>query len=280
MISSTHNSRIQWVRALQARARERRQEGAFVVEGVRLVEEALASEWETILVLYTEEAGARALAAARAFAGRCVTVETVTPAVMAACSDTDTPQGILAVLRWQNLPLPERLDFILIADGVRDPGNLGTILRTAAAAGASAVILPPGAVDPFSPKVLRAAMGAHFRLPVHNLDWPAIQALALRHILRLYLAAAGAGLAYTQCDFRAPLALVIGGEARGAGLEVQSLAHTPLHIPMPGGMESLNAAVAAAILLFEVVRQRHSTPSGAAGGPDLENGPADRERSG
>jgi TrmH family RNA methyltransferase len=178
--------------------------------------------------------------------------------VLASVSDTQTPAGILAVLSRQDFPLPEKPDFIFILDGLRDPGNLGTILRTANAAGVQAVLLPPGAVDPFSPKVLRSAMGAHFHLPLHSLGWPAISAYCRQHGLAVYLADASRGQAHTQADLRLPLALILGGEAAGAGNEAAQLAGQRLHIPMPGQAESLNAAVAAAILLFEVVRQRQA----------------------
>jgi TrmH family RNA methyltransferase len=179
--------------------------------------------------------------------------------VLRAASDTQAPQGLLVVLPTRSRPIPPRPDFLLIADAVRDPGNLGTMLRTAAAAGVEGFLLPPGAVDPFSPKVVRAGMGAHFRLPVHALEWEEIDQLLQRTALQVFLAAAGRGLAYTQADFRQPLALIVGGEAEGAGDQSRSLSGAQVHIPMPGGMESLNAAVAAAVLLFEVVRQRSST---------------------
>lgn len=259
MITSTHNPKIQNIRALQARSRARRAAQSFVVEGVRLAEEAVAAGWEAQLALYSADLEARGRAVVDTFAARGVEVEEVTPQVMRAASDTQTPQGILVVLPLRPLPLPEVLDFAFIPDGVRDPGNLGTMLRTAAAAGVGAVFLPPGTVDPFSPKVLRAGMGAHFRLPIHSYSWEEIGARLQAGALEVYLAAAGAGQAHTRSDFRQPLALIIGGEAEGAGSEAQHLAGARVHIPMPGGVESLNAAIAAGILMFEVVRQRTET---------------------
>jgi len=256
MISSTHNPKVQWIRSLQARARQRRQEQAFVVEGVRLAEEALTSGWETRLVLYSDELDERGRQVLEGFAARAVPVEQATPAVLRVASDTETPQGILAVLSIAKLPLPEGLDLAFIPDGVRDPGNLGTMLRTAAAAGVGAVFLPPGTADPFAPKVVRAAMGAHFKLPILPVSWNQIQACLRRASLRMVLAAAGAGLPYTLADLRSPLALVVGSEAAGASPEAKRLADACVHIPMPGGVESLNAAVAAGILLFEAIRQR------------------------
>ena len=254
MITSVQNPKIQWVRKLQTQPRLRREEGLFVVEGVRLVEEALAAGWQASLVLFTEELSERGTQVVQGFARLGAQVEKVSPGVMAAASDTQTPQGLLAVVQTRLLPFPERLDFVLVVDGVRDPGNLGTILRVAAAAGAQAVLLPPGNVDGWAPKVLRAAMGAHFRLPLRSLDWDALNDLL--YGLPVYLADAGSGLPYTQADLRAPLALMVGGEAAGAGQQGQKLASHRIHIPMPGEMESLNAAAAAAVLMFEVVRQR------------------------
>jgi TrmH family RNA methyltransferase len=130
------------------------------------------------------------------------------------------------------------------------------MLRTAAAAGVGAVFLPEGSADAYAPKVVRAAMGAHFQMAVHTLAWEEIEGFLSRLSLNVYLAAARAGIPYTRADFRPPLALIIGGEAEGAGEHARRLARDTLHIPMPAQVESLNAAVAAGILLFEAVRQR------------------------
>jgi TrmH family RNA methyltransferase len=258
MITSTKNPKIQWVRSLQSRAQVRRAEGAFVVEGVRLVEEALAAGWEARLLLHTEALNERGAAVLAGFAARGAQIEPVAEHVLRAASDTESPQGILAVLPLRALPLPEDLDFVFIPDGVRDPGNLGSMLRTAAAAGTQAVFLPIGTADPYAPKVVRAAMGAHFRLPIAILAWEEIEARLRSAALRVYLAAAGEGVPYFQAEFRDPLALIVGGEAEGAGQAARNLAPARVHIPMPGGGESLNAAAAAAILLFEAARQRNS----------------------
>ncbi|MBN1146102.1 MAG: RNA methyltransferase [Anaerolineales bacterium] len=243
---------------MQSSSRARRQEGVFVVEGVRLAEEALACGWPIELALHSADLDERGQALLDRFAARNVPLEQVAPHVMSAASDTETPQGILVVLQQRPLPLPASLEFVFIPDQMRDPGNLGSMLRSAAAAGLDAALLPPGTVDAFSPKVVRAGMGAHFRLPIHTLGWKQIRT----HLesLQVYLAAAGAGLPYTQADFRRPLALIVGGEASGASAEAQALATTQIHIPMPGGGESLNAAVAAGVLLFEALRQRQANP--------------------
>lgn len=258
MITSTHNSKIQRVRALQSRPKQRRKEQAFVVEGVRLVEEVLASGWTAQFVLFTGELDRRGKSLVGSFTAQDTQVEEVTPQVMRAASDTQTPQGILAVVPMKSLPLPDVLDFILIADGVRDPGNLGTMLRTAAAVGVNAVFTPVGTVDAYAPKVVRAAMGAHFRLSIRSWTWEKISVYLRRSSSRVYLASPSDGRAYNRIDFHFPLALIVGGEAEGAGESAQELADARVHIPMPGGGESLNAGVAAAVLLFEIVRQGHT----------------------
>jgi TrmH family RNA methyltransferase len=176
---------------------------------------------------------------------------------MQAASDTQTPQGLLAVLPITPRLLPTDPTFILILDQIRDPGNLGTILRTAAAAGADVLVLPPETADPYAPKVVRAAMGAHFRLPIHTLSWEELRTFTAP--LHIYLADAGGTVTHTKTDFTHPLALIIGGESHGASEEVKALNPTPIRIPMPGKTESLNAAIAAGILIFEVVRQRNQT---------------------
>ncbi len=254
MINSVQNTKIKWVRSLQTDSRSRRQEGLFVVEGVRLVEEAIASGWSTQLVLYTPQPSPRTLAIIDGYASQQAAIEQVSESVMRSISDTETPQGILVVLEKKRLEPCKPLDFAFIPDGVRDPGNLGTILRTAAAAGVQVVFQPTGGVDPFSPKVVRAGMGAHFRLPILTIDWSEIMTQVSG--LQLFLGAAGSGIPYTKANFCSPLAIIVGGEAQGAGEQAQSLPVIPIHISMPGEMESLNAAVAASILFFEVVRQR------------------------
>ncbi len=260
MITSVSNPRIKWLRELQAHSRARREAGAFIVEGVRLLEEALQAGMQPEWVLYTADLSPRGRQVVEAFARQGAPVEQAAPHVLKAAGETETPQGVLAVLPIRPRPLPLVPDFLLILDEMRDPGNLGAILRAACAAGAQAVLLSPGSVDPYAPKVVRSAMGAHFRLPVHSLDWPAIRACldprAASSSLQTYLADARQGEPYYQADFRSPLALIVGGEAQGAGPEARDLAGRRVHIPMPGKVESLNAASATAVLLFEVVRQR------------------------
>jgi len=254
MISSTQNPKIKWLRLLQNDARQRRAEQALVIEGVRLAEEALRAGWKATLVIYTEDLGPRGRAVLEGYQAQGAQLELISEAVLRAASDTQTPQGLVAALEWRSLPLNPNPDFIFIPDQIRDPGNLGTMLRSAAAAGANAALLPPETVDPYAPKTLRAGMGAQFHLPIRVQTWDEIAANVGG--LKIFLAAAGEGDPHTQIDFRSPLALIVGGEAEGASPEARRLAQACVHIPMPGDSESLNAAVAAGILLFEVVRQR------------------------
>jgi len=261
MITSAKNPKIKRIRSLQSSNRSRTEEGVFVIEGVRLVEEALNAGWAAQSVFYTEEINDRGKAALEKLVSQGAAVEQVTPRVMRAASDTQTPQAILVVLALRELPPPPVLHFVLIPDAVRDPGNLGAVLRTAAAASVQTVFLPPNTVDPYSPKVLRAAMGAHFHIPIQIMGWDDIRGRIQKAGLQVYLADAGGAVDYTQPDFRSPLALIIGGEAHGAGHQARSLSQTVVRIPMPGGSESLNAAVAAGVILFEIVRQRSTEGS-------------------
>ena len=254
MISSIANPKIKLVRALQAKRSARQAERLFVVEGVRLVEEAARAPQPPQLALHVADQDARGQAALDELRARGTAVECVTAAVMAAASGTETPPGLLAVAPLPALTPSLPLTLALALDGLRDPGNLGTILRTADAAGVDAVFLAPGTVDPFNPKVVRAAMGAHFHLPILPAGW---EALAERLAgLAVWLAEAGEGTLYPQVDWRRPSALIIGSEAAGPGEAARRLAPRRVCIPMPGQAESLNAAVAAGILIFEAVRQR------------------------
>ena len=257
MITSVQNPKIQWVRRLQSRSRERQEAQAFVVEGVRLVEEAFSAGWDFRFVLYTDGLSPRGMDLLQSMTVKGVDVEHVVGNLFQSMTGTETPQGILAVLTLDppgTLQPPAKPDFVLIPDQIRDPGNLGTLLRTAAAAGVQAVFIPPETTDPFAPKVVRAGMGAHFRLPILSLSWDQLQ----RRVegMSVYLSDAEGEKSCWDVDFTRPTALVIGGEAEGASSQAHSLAKEFIRIPMPGHMESLNAGVAGAVLMYEAVRQR------------------------
>jgi RNA methyltransferase, TrmH family len=255
VITSSQNSKLKLVRALLGRARERREANAFVVEGVRLVEEAINSNWEIQFVLYDEMLSDRGKSQVESLRSRSVDVESVSESLMKSLSETETPQGILAVIAFTQLPIPNLPDFILIPDQIRDPGNLGTLLRSAAATGVQAVLLPPETTDAFAPKVVRSGMGAHFRMPILSMNWEQIGQLIKSANLQTYLADMN-GESCWETDLRQPLSLILGGEAEGAGTAARKLATAKISIPMPGHVESLNAGVAGSVLMFEVVRQR------------------------
>lgn len=255
MITSAQNAKIKLVRALLGRAKERREANAFVVEGVRLVEEAINSGWKILFALYDEMLSERGRLQVEGLRSRGVDVEVVSESLMKSLSDTDTPQGILAILELTQSPIPDSPSFILIPDQIRDPGNLGTLLRSAAATGVQAVLLPPETTDAFAPKVVRAGMGAHFRLPIRSMTWVEIEQVSKSANMQMYLAEMD-GKSCWEIDLRSPLALIIGGEAEGGSDAARKLANQRISIPMTGKMESLNAGVAGSVLMFEVVRQR------------------------
>ncbi|MEW6028094.1 MAG: RNA methyltransferase [Chloroflexota bacterium] len=258
MITSSQNSKIKTVRALTGRPKERREAGAFVAEGVRLIEDAIHANWPFRFALYDETLNERGRSNIESLKSRGVECEEVSPSLMRSLSDTDTSQGILAVLELTPLPVPLSPDFILILDQIRDPGNLGTLLRTADAAGVQAVLLPPETTDAFAPKVVRAGMGAHFRLPIHAMTWEETEQINKSASLQVVLADMK-GQSCWETDLRRPLALIVGGEAEGASESARKLANQKISIPMMGQAESLNAAVAGSVLMFEVVRQRNNT---------------------
>lgn len=256
-ISSPNNTKIKLARALQTHPRGKQSDQAFIAEGVRLLEEAVSVGWPAEFFLFDETLSDRGQELIQALIARGNTdIHQIPPNLMAEISGTETPQGILAVLRRQTLPLPAEPTFLILADQVRDPGNMGTLLRTAEAAGADGVILTPGTVNAFAPKVLRAGMGAHFHLPIHALPWQEINPLL--YGLPVFLATAEANLPLWEADFKQPCVLLLGGEAFGATPMGEDLATDRVAIPMPGRAESLNAAMAGGILIAEVLRQRYS----------------------
>jgi len=237
MITSASNQKIKLVRSLQSKNRSRLDENAFVAEGVRLLEEAVTVQWPIKYVFYDEtlsERGQILIDQLRTVPG--LEIEEIPPSLMADISDTETPQGILAVLEKKTLSLPQTPSFLIIADQIRDPGNMGTLLRTAEAAAADGVL------------------GAHFHLPILAVDWGEIKTIA--NNMPVYLADSGGGKSLWEADMRRACALLIGGEAFGASPQGEEIATDKITIPMPGRAESLNAAIAAGILIAEVLRQR------------------------
>lgn len=237
----------------QARRRER----LFIVEGVRLVEEALRSSADVSIAVYNPE---QLAATERGHAlldqiGSLRSAYVTTPEILASVSDTVTPQGIVAVVRWPEIE-PHGHGVQLVLDAVQDPGNVGTLLRSAEATGVSQVICIGGTADVFSPKVVRSAMGAHFRLPIaQDVSWDEapLQLIAADNV---YAAVAGATMPYYAADWRQPSALIVGNEANGVSEDGLAAATKQIAIPMAEPVESLNAAVAGSVILFEAFRQR------------------------
>jgi len=258
-ISDAHRHHPVFVRLLTLardlrRRKARERHGLFVAEGVRTVEELLRSPVETRGLLATaalsdDARGAALLAAARE-AG--VAVATVDEASFATAADTDSPQGVLAVgvvppRALADLPTPAGVR-LLVLDALQDPGNVGTILRTAAAFGVAATVALPGTVDLWNAKVVRSAMGAHFRHPtVSSTAAELASFLAARGVALWGADMGGAPLGAHPPPAR--LALAVGNEGAGLSAEVRAAAAQLVAIPIVAEVESLNAAVAAGILL-------------------------------
>ena len=242
-----HNPRIQRLRRLLARRSARVDEGCFVLEGPHAIEAAVAAGVELLEVFV--EASALSLVPG----GAEGTVVLVADGVLAKVGSTVTPQPIMAVVPLPRVALAtlSSATFVLVAAGVNDPGNLGTMARSAEAAGADALVTTAGSVDPFGPKCVRASAGAIVQLPVvTDIQLTDVRALGLR----LLGTAAVGGVRHDQADLRGPLALVLGNEAHGLPPDVQL--DGLLTIAHRGRAESLNVAMAATVLCFEVARQR------------------------
>lgn len=235
------------MRSLAERKR-RRALKLCLVEGVRLLEEALDSGLPVDPILYAPER-LTATAAGRALRnrlGRSAAAEEIDERTLAALSDTVTSQGVVAAAR---LPAPSAIPLdghVLVLDGISDPGNAGTMIRTARAAGAAAVAATKATTDLWGPKAVRAGMGAHFHLPIVEdvVDWTVLGGR------RILLASASGGRPYWDVDWSEPSAIVVGSEAHGLSPAASAVAAEAVTIPMADGVESLNAAAAAAVLLF------------------------------
>ncbi len=256
-ITSTANDLVKYVRSLHRRE-VREEQRTFFVEGLRTVDEALEAGYEPASIFFTESASRlkRADILLQQARSRSIAVRMVSESVMSAMSDTVTPSGLLAVLRMPQQAEMASYSFVLILDQLRDPGNMGTICRSALAAGVELLITTEHTVDVYSPKVIRAGMGAHFHL-LMSLDQPWSAIGQITRGLRVLLADAGPeGQPYWMVNWQEPTALIIGGEAAGASPEAKAMALARVGIPMHRGVESLNASVAASVLLFEAARQR------------------------
>jgi TrmH family RNA methyltransferase len=256
MITSADNPRVKLARSLLER-RGREKQGLCLVEGVRLIEDALRAGVHPALVFFAPSAHVtpsvqplRDLLQAER-----VPLAELAPEIFRTLSNTITSQGVLAVVPIPKTGAPSAITLALVLDRVRDPGNLGTILRSAAAAGVELALLTEGCADPWSPKTMRAGMGAHFRLALEaRAGWPAIARRA--DGLRVWAADAAGDRSYDQVNWKRPSVLIVGGETEGLSQEANGLASGRLAIPLCNGVDSLNAAMAATVMLFEAARQR------------------------
>ncbi|CAM9937731.1 unnamed protein product [Discosporangium mesarthrocarpum] len=254
--------------------RVRDREGKALVEGHRLVCDLIESGMTPSFALYSAP-GPKLRAALETLPAANVAL--ASPEVVQRCCDTVSPQGVVAVIDRPSIPLPSTMHTVLICDGIHDPGNLGTLVRSGAGLGADAVVLTGDCVDFWGPKTLRASMGAAFRLPhlvLHS--WEDVRALMEDRGVRMYAADGRAPLPHYDVDWSQPSALIVGAEAQGLGeasrADLEDGSITGVHIPLAAGVESLNAAIAGAIVLGEAQRQRMIGAGGRGRGDDLPEG--------
>ena len=253
-ITSVQNTRVKgWAALLEKKQRDR--SGSFLIEGVHLVQEALAEEAELECIVYDVVRGwPEELAQTDA-----VERVAVSRQIMARCTGTDTPPPVFAVARKRQ-PDSEALfregAIVVVLDAVQDPGNVGTIIRSADAVGADAVVLGRGCVDLYNPKTVRSTMGSLFHLPVIEGDLLELLPEARSRGARLIGTSLQAEKSCYSQDWKPATWVVMGSESRGLSSEVQALLDDTVRIPMRGGSESLNVAMATTVLLFEAMRQR------------------------
>lgn len=276
-LTSVNNDRVKDITKLIKSAKRRRESRSFVAEGIRLVSEVPP---EKLISLYIEETFYEKLDKSqdydesdfeRGFRDRIMALIKaaeekesfflVNDAVMNKLSDTETPQGILAVVEMQdmeaeNLLTDDDMPFIIVMDGLQDPGNMGTIIRTAEGAGVTGILISSDSVDPYSPKVVRATMGALFRMKLCiSTDLKEDISLLKEKGITVF-GTHLSGKEFYDEDFRIPSAFLIGNEGKGLKDDVAETADRLLRIPMKGRVESLNAGVSAAVVMYEVLRQR------------------------
>lgn len=262
VISSTTNKQVKYVNTLVKKAKTRREEDLFVAEGLRMCMEIPG---ERIKALYISESFSKHPECESLTSG-VRQVETVTDEVFKSLSDTQSPQGILALVRQYHYSLDEvartkketgRPALVMVLERLQDPGNLGTIIRAGEGAGVTGILMDSSTADIYNPKVIRSTMGSVLRMPfvyVENLR-ESLEYLKQKEI-RLYAAHLKGENSYDKEDYTLDAGFLIGNEANGLSEETAALADTYVRIPMEGCVESLNAAVAASVLMFEAARQR------------------------
>lgn len=255
MITSTSNPQVKNLQQLAKKAKARNEQDVFVAEGMKMFLEAPRDRIRKIYIsksLYEEKG--------QAFCDGLDT-EILEEHVFEAASDTKSPQGVLCVMRQYHYRLEDMTQsknpFLLILENLQDPGNLGTIMRTAEGAGADGIILSRTSVDMYNPKVIRSTMGSVYRMPFLYADRieDILPCLKDRGI-RTFAAHLNGKKYYDEEDYRGGTAFFIGNEGSGLTDGLSGLADKRIRIPMQGKLESLNAAVAASILMYEVSRQR------------------------
>lgn len=262
MITSSSNQQMKNITALVKKARARKEQGLFVVEGRRMYEE-VPPEW--LEKVYVSESFLKENAAAELLCGR--EYEVVSDSVFKSVSDTQTPQGILCLVRMPHYELSELLNgeqtHLLILESVQDPGNLGTMLRTGEGAGITGVIMNQTTVDLFNPKTIRSTMGSIYRVPFYvTEDLSGTIAQVKQTGVRVYAAHLKGTLSYDAPCYCGRTAFLIGNEGNGLSDETADMADTYIRIPMEGRVESLNAAISAALLMYETNRQRRAGKEG------------------
>lgn len=269
MITSTANAQVKELIKFIKKRRSRDEAGVFLVEGPRMVQELIGEKksQEEIDRICLSESYVKKNEKEVEDIRRKYRTEVFSDAVFAHVSDTKTPQGIMAVVRQKKYDLEnilgtgenKKAPHILVLDNLQDPGNMGTIFRTAEAAGATGIIMSSDCVDIYNPKVIRSTMGAIFRLPfLYVDDLPGTIAGLKKKEIRVYAAHLAGKNSYDRESYTGGCAFLIGNEGNGLRDEVAECADCRIRIPMEGRAESLNAAVAAAVLMFEVSRQRRT----------------------
>jgi len=259
MISSASNPQIKNIMLLQKRSKARMEQGTFVIEGIKMFEES--REGGYLIKAYFSESFYEGKLAENPSYFLDFPYEVVQDSVLKETSDTLTPQGIIAVVKKPEYNLEQIIsdpnaNLVLLED-LRDPGNLGTILRTAEGAGVTGIVLSNTSVDMYNPKVIRSTMGAIYRMPfVYVENFKETLMDIKKNEITIYAAHLAATCAYDEVDYQQKCAIMIGNEANGLSDEVAHLSNQYIKIPMAGKLESLNAAIAAAILMYEVYRQK------------------------
>jgi len=262
-ITSPHNQLIKLAASLKLK-KYRDEFGLFIVEGVRLVEEAAHSSWLVQTCIYTEEAlqQGRVQAIIRDLETKNCRMIQVPAIIYDKITDTKEPQGIMAIVQKYAYQLSEvfvsgQKPFFVVLDELQDPGNVGTIIRTAAAAGATGVVLTKGCTDVFANKVVRASMGSIFHIPIfEGLTSSEVISVFAQHEIGILATSLESSHIYFKVDFNKSIAVVFGNEGNGVSRQLLENAQDRLYIPLLGQVESLNVAASAAVILYEVVRQR------------------------